>query len=60
MFDWLFNDPWGQLLLTSLSTSGIAAQVVALTPTKKDDKAMGYVGMFVNVLAGNYLNAKSK
>lgn len=53
-------NPWGQYLLTGLSGSGFIAHAVALTPTKKDDKALGIVGGLFNLLAGNYGSARNK
>lgn len=56
----LFSDPWGQYLLGGFATSGFISHAVAITPTKKDDQALGLVRGVLNVIAGNYLNAKNK
>lgn len=58
--NFLFSDPWGQFILTGLGTSGFVSHAIAITPTKKDDNALGIIRGLLNVIGGNYLNAKNK
>ena len=50
---------WQAILLAITSVLAAASQVAALTPTKKDDEAVGTLGRIFQFLAGNYGYAKN-
>ena len=60
VLNFLFVNEWGQIITSCFGASGLAAQIAALTKTKKDDAAIGLLGHAFNVLAGNYFNAKNR
>lgn len=60
IMQFLFNDDWGQFILGGFATTGFIAHAVAITPTKKDDQAVGTIRTVLNLFGGNYANAKNK
>jgi len=50
---------WEEILLFVTSVMAIASQLAALTPTKSDDEAVGFLTKLFNFLAGNYGHAKN-
>jgi len=60
ILNFLFNEEWGQLITGAFATSGIIAHAVAITPTKKDDQAVGIIRTILNMFGGNYGNAANQ
>lgn len=50
---------WQTILLIITGVMALASQVAALTPSKKDDEAIGWLQKIFNVIAGNWGNAKN-
>lgn len=59
VLDFMFNSEWGNYILGGFGASGFIAHAIALTPTDKDDKALGIVSSLLNLIGGNYFNAKN-
>ena len=51
---------WQTILLVVTGAMAMASQVAALTPSKKDDNAVGMFKKIFDFIAGNYGNAKNK
>ena len=60
ILEFLFMNDWGRYIVSGLATSGFISHAVAISPTKKDDAAVGVLRSVINILGGNYLNAKNK
>lgn len=59
MFQYILEN-WHQIIIALLAVMGALAQIVALTPSKKDDEVVSKVTKVINILAGNYGNAKNE
>lgn len=57
--DWITQN-WKNIALTVTGIIALAAHLAALTPSPKDDEAVGYFRKIWDFIAGNYLNAKNK
>jgi len=57
--DWLIAN-WEHILLTVTSIIALAAHIAPLTPTVEDDKAVAVAKKILDVIAGNYGNAKNQ
>jgi hypothetical protein len=57
--DWVLQN-WQTIALTVTSIIALASHLAALTPTKSDDNAVGWLQEIWNFVAGNYLNARNK
>ena len=51
---------WQTILLIITGAMALASQVAALTPSKKDDDAVGWLRKAFDVIAGNWGNAKNE
>jgi hypothetical protein len=56
---WIIDNAEGLLLAVSM-TIALSAHIAALTPTKRDDQAVGWVRKIFDLLAGNYGHAKNR
>jgi hypothetical protein len=57
--DW-FTANWEHILVTITGIIALAAHIAPLTPTPEDDKAVAWARKLLDLLAGNYGNAKNK
>lgn len=53
MLDLLQNE-WFLYALAGFGANGFITQAVALTPTKRDDKALTFIGVLINALTGTF------
>jgi hypothetical protein len=53
------SDHWVDILLIAGAVCGLAAHIVALTPSPKDDAFVASIFKVVSALGGNYGNAKN-
>lgn len=58
MMDILTNE-WFHFFVGGFAANGFITQAVALTPTKKDDEALGVVGVVLKGLTGTFGMQKS-
>jgi len=59
IMDWITAN-WEHILLTVTSIVALAAHIAPLTPTVEDDKAVAWAKKLLDVIAGNYGNAKNQ
>jgi len=50
----LLQNEWLQWLLGGFLANGFITQMVALTPTKKDDQAVGMIGGLLKTVLGTH------
>lgn len=60
VFEFLFMTEWGQYIVGGFGVSGFVSHAVAITPTKKDDQALGIIRTVLNIVGGNYANARNE
>ncbi len=53
MLDILTND-WVLTFLGGFGVNGLFTQIIALTPTKKDDKALGFAQALIRTITGTH------
>ena len=56
--DWIIEN-WDQVLQVALQIIGAAAMIAALTKTPADDKFVAKLRKMVDVIGGNWGNAKN-
>lgn len=54
MLNEILQSEWFYYVLSGFAANGFITQAVALTPTKKDDKALTIVGAVLNTLTGTF------
>ena len=59
IMDWITAN-WEHILLTVTSIVALAAHIAPLTPTVEDDKAVAWAKKLLDLIAGNYGNAKNQ
>ena len=50
----IINNEWFWYALGGFGANGFITQAVALTPTKKDDRAVGIIGTIIKALTGTF------
>ena len=60
MFNEIIQSEWFWYLMAGFASNGFITQAVAITPTKKDDEALGVVGVLLKTLTGTFGMSKNK
>ena len=51
---------WKDVALVLTTAVALAAHIAALTPSPEDDKAVSWLRKVLDIVGGNYFNAKNK
>lgn len=54
MLELIINSEWWQLLLGGFAANGVITQIVAITPTKKDDQVLTIAAVVIKALTGTF------